>query len=217
MTEPVMVTPVKGGGDNSRVIKMAAAGGVLVLALFVGPKVLGGGGGGGGTDDALLSAPPTSVPAAPAPDAHDIESAGTMGGRNPFTPLLDLTAGSEEAAPAATSGSGPEVLPPIESFDVFPQASDTGVEEPSATPTPVVTTPPPPPPTHRLSLLEVYVDSAGRTGGRVRVDDDVIETLVGQDFGGNYRVVSLDRQSGCGVFLYGDQRITLCEGQEAIT
>ena len=58
-----------------------------------------------------------------------------------------------------------------------------------------------------------------------RLDIDAALKLTGtrvgrhaaMDFGTNYHTVSLDPGAGCGVFLFGDQRISLCERQEAQT
>ena len=42
-------------------------------------------------------------------------------------------------------------------------------------------------------------------------------TVLGQDFAGSYRVLSLDRSNACGVFLFGDRRFSLCQGEETQT
>ena len=219
MTEPVLVTKPS-GADNSRVKKIGVIGGVFILAIFVLPKVLGGGGDSG---TPVSPAPGVTTPTTIAPVPRgDVQAMADYGGTNPFTPLVDMSSEGGAAGTPVVADSGPLVLPPpvtpIEDFGDLVDVGDpvAGGETPSSTPT-TPTTAPPPPPTHRLSLLEVYVDGAGHTAARVRVDDDVMETVVGQQFGGNYRTVSLDRDSGCGVFLYGDQRVTLCEGNEAIT
>jgi hypothetical protein len=213
MTEPVLVNqPARGG--NSRVIKMAAAGGVLLLALVVGPKLMGGGGGG---EEVTFGPPTPTAPSTAAPSKHDdVQTMRASATRDPFAPLIEEAGSGEASTAPAVSAPLPGADPmPFPTFAPIDDSGDSGLTGAPASTTP--TTAPPPPPTHRLSLLEVFSDGSGRTAARVRVDDDVMETLVGQDFGGNYRTVSLDRSSGCGVFLYGDRRISLCEGHEAIT
>jgi hypothetical protein len=212
MTEPVLVTqPV--GSDQSRVKKIAIIGGVVLLALFVLPKLLGGG---GGSPEADPFPPPSNVPATVPAErgGADVQTVGSYGNKNPFTPLMDL----ESAGETAPTPPGEVILPgPDPLAGVFPVDDGSSVDDsgaPTATTTPTTA---PPRPTYRLMLLEVYRASSGATAARVRVNDTVMETAVGQDFGGNYRTISLDRDKGCGVFLFGDQRLSLCEGHEVIT
>jgi hypothetical protein len=215
MTEPVLVTqPV--GNDNKRVKKIAIAGLVLLLVIFVLPKVLGGG---GGSDEAEEFPPPSSVPTTAPAKRGDVETLGAYGTKNPFTPLIEVASESTDAPQPVADVVGPGADP---TFDVFPVDDGSSVDpgaplEPTSPSSPTTPTTAPPRPTHRLSLLEVYRDHAGAVAARVRVDDTVMETAVGQDFGGSYRTISLDRDKGCGVFLFGDRRLTLCEGQEVIT
>jgi hypothetical protein len=210
MTEPVLIT--QPAGNNSRVKKIGVVGLIVLLLVFVGPKLLGGGGGAPSEDDSFT--PPSSVPTTAAPHGDDVETLGSYGTKNPFTPLMDLTSSESEQAPAASAPVGPG---PDPGLVALPGGDASFLDPGGEAATPTTPTTLPPRPTHRLSLLEVYRTQSGITAARVRVDDDVMETAVGQDFGGNYRTISLDRDSGCGVFLFGDERLTLCEGHEAIT
>jgi hypothetical protein len=213
MTEPVLVTqPV--GADSSRVKKIGVIGGVVLLLLFVGPKLLGGGGD-SSLDDSFP--PPSSVPTTLPAKTGDVETLGSYGNKNPFTPLIDETEPGSSSPPAsATVPVGPSFDPALELFPVDDSA-DFGAPASGDGSTTTPPTTAPPRPTYRLMLLEVYRASSGATGARVRVNDAVMETAVGQDFGGSYRTISLDRDKGCGVFLFGDQRLSLCEGYEVIT
>ena len=212
MTEPVMVTPVETNG-NARVKKIAIAGGVLLLALVVGPKVLGGGGGGATT--AFPSTPSTSAPA-PGPKPDHVQTMAAPSGRDPFAPLMDVSS-SEPAAPAGDAAATltPSADVPLPAFEPVDLSGDPAAIGDPVAATPTTTTPPRP--VHRLSLLEIFTDADGRTAARVRVDDAVMETHPSEDFGGMYRTISLDPASRCGAFLFGDTRISLCEGHEAIT
>lgn len=216
MTEPVLVSAPT-GPDNRRVAKMGGIGGVLVLALLVLPKLFGGGG--GGAADTALTPTPEAPPTSAAPSVGSGGGGGgdsiSVGGgsvRDPFAALIDDTASSGGgAAPAPVATVADTASIPVPVVDTGAGA-DTGSGAATAPPTTI-----PPRQTHRFFLLEVYPTQSGASGARVRIDDEVIETVVGQDFAGNYRTVSLDRQSGCGVFLFGDQRLSLCEGQETQT
>ena len=213
MTEPVLVTKPTGPG-SSRVIKFAAIGAGLILVVMFVPKLLGGGGGGGNTT--ALSPTPggvasTTTTTVAGSGGVDTQTLGSFGGRDPFDPLpAELVADSSSSSTDTPSSS---ITQPVITGDVV---SDVGglVSGGSGSTT---TTTAPPRPVHRLSLLEVYSRPDGSPGARVRVDDNVMETAVGQDFGTNYRTVSLDPGAGCGVFLFGDARISLCERQETQT
>jgi hypothetical protein len=72
----------------------------------------------------------------------------------------------------------------------------------------------PAPTTKRVTLLKVVTGLGGQPAAQVQVDDTVADVGNGQAFAGSFRVVSLDAGARCGVFLSGDQRFSLCEGQE---
>ena len=62
--------------------------------------------------------------------------------------------------------------------------------------------------------MNVY-QSGGRTVADVRVNDTVFSKLApGDVFDGNFKVVSL--QGSCGSFLFGDERFSLCKGEEVL-
>jgi hypothetical protein len=65
----------------------------------------------------------------------------------------------------------------------------------------------------RVSLVEIR-DVAGVRRATVRVDGTDYDVGVGDTFAGDFKVVSLDADSG--VFLYGDNAFELSEGQEIL-
>lgn len=66
-----------------------------------------------------------------------------------------------------------------------------------------------------MALIEVFDDPDGTTA-TVRVGSTVYRVREGDVFQTSYQVVSLDLFEGCGVFLFGDSRFELCEGQEIL-
>ena len=66
-----------------------------------------------------------------------------------------------------------------------------------------------------VALIEVFDDNGDITA-TVRVGSTVYRVTEGDIFEGSYQVVSLDLADGCGVFLFGDTRFELCEGQEIL-
>lgn len=213
MTEAIVVTPVS-GADNSRVKKMLMVGLVPVLALFVGPKLLGGGGSGeipaipeAGAAPGLAVGP---APEAPAETSHNFSA------KNPFTPLFDDAPAGGDAAPVAASAPPPAPAPSPDEVIVV----DTGtpvVMPPVAEPAPAPAPSPAPSAPVRFGLVQVGQDASGLAFASIRVDGGVFQAVEGQEFAGRYKVVRLDAASRCGEFLYGDQRFSLCEGEETTT
>ena len=232
MTEPIMVT-APAGGDRSRVKKLMIVGAVIFLLVVVGPKVLGGGGGSTPTDESF--APPAGSAAATAtakPATTGASSVRAPSTRNPFHALVALAGPSGgDAAAASTAGTAqpvPSLLPSgvVTTIDTFPFPGLTAAPAPQQAPratsptpdaAPSAPTPPFPSPgprvVRRFTLVSVYIDGTGLPGARVRVDDAVIEVAEGQTFFVSYRALSLNPESKCGVFLFGDQRFSLCEGE----
>ena len=66
----------------------------------------------------------------------------------------------------------------------------------------------------RVALVDVFVDPAGETKVQTRVDGTVHTTAVGEVFATTLQVVSVD--GACAQYLNGDERFTLCEGQEVL-
>lgn len=64
-----------------------------------------------------------------------------------------------------------------------------------------------------VTLIDVYT-SDGEAVAVVQVDSTLYEVRRGDDFAGNFRVVSIDPP--CATLLYGDDAFTLCEGQRTL-
>jgi hypothetical protein len=63
----------------------------------------------------------------------------------------------------------------------------------------------------RVQLLDIYV-SEGTRFATVDVNGREYTVTEGETFAGNFRLLSLRRR--CGTFVFGDERFTLCIGQE---
>ena len=139
-------------------------------------------------------------------------------GRNPF----DLPAYLNAEAGGATSGDGLGVvlgageLPELpEDVDADPGTAPTGPGGGSPTdpdggqPGATVDDD-----GRRIALVDVYVDDTGATKVQTRVDGTVHTTVSGEVFATTLQVVSVD--GTCAQYLNGDERFTLCEGQEVL-
>lgn len=64
---------------------------------------------------------------------------------------------------------------------------------------------------HRVTLVDVFT-RGGERMATVEVDGTQYTVHVGDTFATNYRLLSLT--ASCGTFVFGDERFTLCIGQE---
>lgn len=64
-----------------------------------------------------------------------------------------------------------------------------------------------------VTLIDVFT-SDGEAVAVVQVDSTLYEVRQGDDFAGNFRVISIDPP--CATFLFGDDAFTLCEGQRTL-
>lgn len=134
--------------------------------------------------------------------AQAVETFEVFGGKNPFerpvllpsqTPTTTLPDGTtpDGATPTTQPGSGSGGTTTTQPVDVQPVRNQA------------------------VALIEVFDDPEGVTA-TVRVASTVYRVREGDVFDGNYRVVSLDLATGCGVFQFGDSSFQLCEGQEIL-
>jgi hypothetical protein len=206
VTEPIRVGGDTKAGDGKRVkVLLGAAGGVLLCGLLL-SRVLGGGGSPQTASTSLPSSPSGSVATSTTSTTAPVASGDY---RDPFAAPAGLAVSA--AAPVIVTGTAtpPATAPVVTDPLPFPTTPTT----PTPLPVPAGTTPSNPSGRVRVTLLEV---DAGPKAN-VRVDDQVVNGLApNESFLGSYRVVSLDAMGHCGVILYGDQRLALCEGDEAV-
>ncbi len=146
---------------------------------------------------------------------------GGGGGPEPFE---DAT-GRRSPSPAPSPTASPRPVP--ETFDVF-EGKDPfrplvavgpggggGGPTPGASPTPGGTPGPDGGPSdgQRVSLLDIRSENGAQVA-TVEVNGQSYNVKEGDRFAGSYRVVDLT--SKCGTFVFGDERFTLCIGQEVL-
>lgn len=182
--------------EQRRALVIAAVGFALVLVLFVGSRVLTGDDG----DDAEITepAPPTTaVPGAPgAPAPGDGEAADAPVVAIPELP--DVTEIAELRDPFTAPLD--QILFDRSQADFGTPGQDPGDAAPRS----------------RLTLRSITTDEAGEPVAQVEVDGTLFEASEGEVFGPNneFRAVSLDPESQCGLFLFGDESFTVCVDEE---
>ena len=174
--------------QNNRLLALTG----LTLAVALGFLILlvSGGARGAGPIAQFSPVPPPPPTSAGVPVVQ-------VGGRDPFQPLVG-------AAATPTASPGPFFSP-----------------SPGVSPAPTVSPAPSPPPApddgssstlggHTVILLSVF-RADGEDRAQVEVDGTVYTVSEGQEFDGNFRLVSLD--GSCGDFLFGDEEFTLCANE----
>jgi hypothetical protein len=216
MAEPVVIG-AQPGGRNRRMLLLAGIAAALVLAIVVLPGLLFGGGGGGSED---FDFPPVAVDSTttttPVDGDAPAETFESFSDKNPFTPLVDVSAG--ETPPPDDATGSTSTIPPE---DVIVEESPPPTLPPEGDTGETTTTQPgpPPPPARqpdRVSLLEVFTDQSGTVVASVRVNDVTYQVGEGDEFATSYRVLDLDIGTRCAQLLFGDDRFSLCEGEETL-
>lgn len=165
-------------------------GGVAVVALLVFLLV----GREGPPEEAAPTpapSPPTLQPSPPADEPTRRRPPRTFaffGGRDPFVPLVVEVA---EDVPVTDDDDAPMVdePPPDAERDEAPGAVVGG---------------------RRVVLLDVFTEG-GRTVAQVQVDGETFVVGEGDRFARNFRVLSISAE--CITLLFGDERLTVCEGE----
>lgn len=222
MGEPIQIGQVK-ADPRKRAAKIGGIAILLILALRVLPGVLFGGGGSDPDEDAFATVTPGPAPIAPFSGVP--ETALTFTDKNPFEPLASTDEGA--TASEVPTETVPVIEPPIvidplvpDDGDTMlgggtdPAVSDPATADPGSTPT--TAQGPPARQPDRVGLLEVFTALDGAPHARLRVNDTVHEVREGADFAVSYRLLDVDVTSRCAQLLFGDDRFSLCEGDETL-
>jgi hypothetical protein len=197
--EPVIAVGGANKKNDAKRIKVlvGVAAAVLVLALGV-PHLMGGSG-----SSSVGSVASEPVAPTKATTTTTSTTAVPVATRDPFGPVAGVVTAAAVAPTVVTAGQ----------TTTTPGSTTAAPSATPPAPAPTTTAPSNAPRPIRVSLLEV---DDGPTAV-VRVDDTVVSDLAVNDtFLGSYRIVSLDRVAQCGVIIYGDQRVDLCQGDEAV-
>ena len=177
-------------------------GGVLVLALLVFFVImpLFSGGDEGNPEVPAAVAPAASAPSpAPAPaEQPPAETFEVFESKDPFRPLVTEQATEGAAAPGSTPGSN----------GTAGGAGGTGTTNGTG-----AGGAPAPSGGQRVSLLDV-LDESGTAKAQVKVGSTVYKVASDEVFADNFKVVSIS--GSCVTLLHGDDKFTLCEGEEVI-
>lgn len=135
---------------------------------------------------AALPTPVASPTVEPSPTAPPEETFEVFESKDPFRPLV--TAGAPPAAPGTTPAPGGATPAPGATAGAAGGAAPTGGT--------------------RVQLVDIIDGNQAQ----VRVGSTVHTVSPGEEFAGNFKLVSI--QGNCATLLHGDDRFTLCEGEE---
>ena len=138
----------------------------------------------------------TATPDEPAPTTPPITD-DQFEGRDPFQPLV--VAGPDDGGGNGDGGTG---------------NGDGGTGNGDGTPGPTPTSTARPSDggdSRRVTLLDIFT-AGGERRATVQVDGEEFTVVEGETFADNFRLLELTQD--CGTFVFGDERFTLCIGQE---
>jgi len=164
----------------------------------------------GGEPEEFEEPPPVQTapsPAAPpAEESPPEETFEVFESKDPFRPLVvaaDAGAAGAGTAPATTTGGTTTTSP-------TPGTSTTGGTAPSG---PGAAGGSAPSGGQRVQLMDVFEEN-GEPRAQVKVGSTVYTVSIDETFAGSYKLVSVS--GNCATFLHGDDKFTLCEGEEVI-
>ena len=175
--------------DRRQKTLVAVLGGLIVLAVAF--LLLSGG---GSTIEGVSSPPVTRTSPTPTVTSTTPPLTGqAFEGKDPFQPLVVAVPAGTTGGPAPSGSPGSTPTP-------APTGSITGVNGGNSSSSSVTVT-----------LLDIRKQS-GKLVATVDVNGKDYNVSTGQTFASNFRVLSLS--SSCGTFVFGDERFSLCIGQQ---
>lgn len=155
----------------------------------------------GGDDEPITLDPPVrptaTATADPGPAGRPPETDQRFEGRDPFEPLVVPVAAGGGAGDGGTNGGTSGGTDGGTNGGTG--NGDSGAVDGGGAQTRVVT------------LLDIFT-SDGTRYATVDVDDEQYTVSAGERFAGNFRMLELTRR--CATMVYGDERFTLCIGEE---
>lgn len=145
---------------------------------------------------------PTAPPAEESPPEETFE---VFESKDPFRPLVveaAAAAGAPGTTPATTNG-GTTTAP----------TSGTGTTGGTAPSGPGAAGGSAPSGGQRVQLMDVFEED-GQQKAQVKVGSTVYTVAINETFADSYKLVSVS--GNCATFLHGDDKFTLCEGEEVI-
>ena len=185
--------------------------GAVAVAALVAYFLLLKPGGGEGAQPAAQGPTVTKSSPAPAPSAGKKHKEKDHAPRRSRPPALPPVGGHDPFSPLVNASAGGGTSPP-------PSGSTTPPPSGSTSPPPTVSPPGSPPPTpgggtstkvggHTVVLLDIF-SRDGEQKAQISVDGDVSVVSEGERFHGNFELVSI--AGDCARMLYGDQSFILC-------
>jgi hypothetical protein len=133
------------------------------------------------------------APAKPKAVTQPASYADVSARQDPFKPLVVAPVAVAPAAPAAPAPAGTTDVPPATTGTTGGSSASVGGQ--------------------RVALVHVYTKN-GKQYAQTKVGDKVYSPLVGEVFGGSYKLLATSGKSA--TYLFGDEQFSLSEGQEVL-
>ncbi|MEO7803559.1 MAG: hypothetical protein ABIS18_03760 [Actinomycetota bacterium] len=148
------------------------------------------------------TATPAVVPSPyPSPTSPPVETFEVFEAKDPFRPLVVAGAPASSGSGSGTSGTtGSTGSTGSGSGAAGSTGSGSGAAGGAA-----------PTGGQRIQLLDVFTDK-GATKAQIKVGSTVFTVSVGEVFASNFKLISIS--GTCATLLHGDDKFTLCEGEE---
>ena len=162
----------------------------------------------GGEPEEFEAPPVQTAPTPPAPPAEESppeETFEVFESKDPFRPLVvAATAGGTGTAAGTDTTAGTTTSP---TSGTSPTTGGTAPSGPGAAGGAA------PSGGQRVQLIDVFEED-GQQKAQVKVGSTVYTVTIDETFAGSYKLVSVS--GNCATFLHGDDKFTLCEGEEVI-
>lgn len=154
---------------------------------------------------AKKAAPAAKKPAAKKPAAQPQTYADTSARKDPFRPLVVLTqAAPNPVAPLVPGGTDTGTNTGGGTGTNTGGGTNTGTNTGGSSTTVGA---------QRVSLVLVYAKD-GKSYAQTKIGDQVYTPVVGEVFGGSFKLLAVSGKSA--TYLFGDEQFTLTEGQEVL-
>lgn len=189
-------------GEQRRALIIAAVGFGLVIVLFVGSRLISAGDDGGGD----VTQPPPTAPGGPAqPGPPEGAPEGDGADRDAGVPVIAIP---ELPDSFEIRELRDPFTPPLAQILAERRAgAPGGPARPGDDPATAAA---------RVTLRSIETDAEGRLFASIDVDGTLFEAAEGETFGPDdeFLVVSLDPESQCGLFVFGDEPFTECVDED---
>ncbi|MBW3589087.1 MAG: hypothetical protein KY429_06685 [Actinobacteria bacterium] len=204
-TDPDVIEVRRRGPNPILIVLMIVLAFIALFLLVIRPLFFGG-------DPEEFEEPPAVQPAPsptapPAEESPPEETFEVFESKDPFRPLVVAAATGGTGTTAGTTGTTAGTTTTSDTSGTTTTTEGTAPSGPGAAGGSA------PSGGQRVQLIDVFEED-GQQKAQVKVGSTVYTVTIDETFAGSYKLVSIS--GNCATFLHGDDKFTLCEGEEVI-